>query len=59
MSNNNHKTWSALRKAWRGYAIAKNKYEYESMEHYVAVIQRLQHELGLPVSLFPDIELSA
>ena len=49
--------WSALRKAWRGYAIAKNKYEYDSMEYYASIIQKLQRELGLKVSSFPDIGL--
>ena len=57
--SNNQKTWGALHKAWRGYAIAKNKYEYDNMKYYAAVIQKLQHELGLPVSSFHDIALSA
>ena len=26
--------WGALHKAWKGYVIAKNKDEYEKMEHY-------------------------
>jgi hypothetical protein len=56
---NNHRTWGALHKAWRGYSIAKNKYEYDSIEYYATVIQKLQHELGLPVSSFPDMVLRA
>jgi hypothetical protein len=55
---NSYKTWCALRKAWRGYTIAKNKYEYDEMKYYAVVIQKLQHELGLKASLFPDIILS-
>jgi len=55
---NNHRTWGALCKAWRGYVIAKNKYEYDKMEYYASVIQKQQNELGLKASLFPDMELS-
>ena len=35
----------ALHKAWKGYVIAKNKDEYETMEHYARIIQELQHDL--------------
>jgi hypothetical protein len=52
-------TWGALRKAWKGYVIAKNKHEYDRMEYYACVIQKLQNELGLRVSSFPDIGMSA
>ena len=52
-------TWCALHKAWKGYVIAKNKYEYDRMEHYASVIQKLQNELGLRVSSFHEIGLSA
>jgi hypothetical protein len=31
--------WGALHKAWKGYVIAKNKDEYEKMEHYARIIQ--------------------
>jgi hypothetical protein len=52
-------TWGALHKAWKGYVIAKNKYEYDRMEYYASVIQKLQNELGLRVSSFHNIGLSA
>ena len=52
-------TWGALHKAWKGYVIAKNKHEYDRMEYYASVIQKLQSELGLRVSSFPDIGVSA
>jgi hypothetical protein len=52
-------TWGALHKAWKGYVIAKNKHEYDRMEYYASVIQKLQNELGLRVSSFHDIGLSA
>ena len=51
--------WGALHKAWKGYVIAKNKDEYEKMEHYARIIQESQHDLGLGVSSFDNIGLSA
>src|SRR5690349_2857433 len=54
-----NQTWGALHKAWKAYIIAKNKHEYDRMEYYAAVIQKLQNELALPVNSFPDIGLSA
>ena len=35
-------TWGALHKAWKGYVIAKNKDEFELLEYYAGVIQKLQ-----------------
>ena len=46
-------------KAWKGYVIAKNKDEYERMEHYARIIQENQHEIGLPISSFDNIGRSA
>ena len=54
---NNQKEWGTLRKAWRGYSIVKNKHELDNMEYYASIIQKLQRELGLKVSSFPDIGL--
>jgi hypothetical protein len=54
-----NETWGGLIKAWKGYIISKNKHEYDRLEYYAAVIQKLQNELGLRVSSFPDIGLSA
>ena len=54
-----NQVWGALHKAWKGYVIAKNKDEYEKMEHYARIIQELQHDLGLPISSFDDIGMSA
>ena len=39
--------------------IAKNKDEYEKMELYAYRVQELQHDLGLPISSFDDIGMSA
>ena len=52
-----NQTWGALHKAWKGYVIAKNKSVIDRMEYYANVIQKLQRELGLRVSSFPDLGL--
>jgi len=49
-------TWGALHKAWKGYIIAKNKDELDRLEHYAEVIQKLQDELGLPISSFETLD---
>jgi hypothetical protein len=54
-----NQAWGSLHKARKGYTIAKNKDEYERMEHYARIIQENQHELGLPVSSLGNIGRSA
>jgi hypothetical protein len=54
-----NQAWGALHKCWKGYTIAKNKGEDEKMELYAHRIQELQHDLGLVVSSFPNIGISA
>ncbi len=54
-----NQVWGALLKCWKGYVIAKNKDEYDKMELYARRIQELQHDLGLEVSSFPNIGMSA
>ena len=54
-----NQAWGALHKAWKGYVIAKNKDEYEKMEHYARIIQESQHDIGLEVSSFDNIGMSA
>jgi hypothetical protein len=54
-----NQVWGALHKAWKGYVIAKNKGEDEKMKLYARRIQELQHDLGLEVSSFPNIGMSA
>ena len=48
-------TWGALHKAWIGYVIAKNKREYDQQMHYASIIQKLQKELNLEISCFPQL----
>ena len=51
-----HQTWKGLSKAWLGYNIVVNKNECEGVVYYASVIQKLQQELGLPRTSFPNIE---
>jgi hypothetical protein len=48
-------TWKGLKKAWRGYRIAKVKCEYDKMLQYASIIQKFQKELSLLLSNFPDL----
>jgi hypothetical protein len=41
------------------YVIAKNKDEYDKMEHSARIIQESQHDLGLEVDSFDNIGMSA
>jgi hypothetical protein len=54
-----NQVWGTLHKAWKGYVIAKNKDEYDKMEHYARIIQESQHDSGLPISSFDNIGMSA
>jgi hypothetical protein len=50
-------SWGALHKAWLGYVIAKNRGEYDKRIQYASIIQKLQKELNLRVSIFPQLGL--
>ena len=54
-----NQVWGALHKAWKGYTIAKKKGEDDKMELYARRVQELQNDLGLPISSFDDIGMSA
>lgn len=44
--------WGALRKAWKGYKIAKVQHDSPRMHEYATRIHTLQDALGLPKSSF-------
>ena len=52
-------TFNGLKKAWRGYTIAKNKGEKNRLVYYASVIQKLQKEMGFTSGLatFPDLDI--
>ena len=51
-------TWGALKKAWRGYKIAKVQSDSSKMTEYAKKIRTLQHYLGVKQAEFPELNLS-
>lgn len=51
-------TWGALKKAWRGYKIAKVQSDSSKMTEYAKKIRTLQHDLGVKQAEFPELNLS-
>ena len=51
-------TWGALKKAWRGYKVAKIQKNMEDMKKYAERIRTLQSELGLVQAKFPELGLN-
>jgi hypothetical protein len=49
--------WGALRKAWKGYRIAKVQNDKERKVEYATKIRTQQGQLGLPLASFPDLGL--
>jgi len=47
--------WGALRKAWKGYRIAKVQHDNARMVEYATRIRTLQGQLGVPPASFPDL----
>lgn len=48
-------TWGALRKAWKGYRIAKVQNDNAKMKEYATRIRTLQGQLGVPKAEFPNV----
>jgi hypothetical protein len=51
-------SWGALRKAWKGYRIAKVQGDNEKMIEYASKIRKIQGELGVSVASFPHIGIA-
>ena len=51
-------SYTALKKAWRGYNIAINKDEDDLALRYASVIQKIQREMGVSVTSFPWLQKS-
>jgi hypothetical protein len=47
-----------LKKAWRGYKVAKIQNNLEDMKKYAERIRTLQKELGLDQAKFPELGLN-
>ena len=51
-------SWGALRKAWKGYRIAKVQGDNGKMREYATKIRKLQGELGISVASFPHLGIN-
>jgi hypothetical protein len=51
-------SWGALRKAWKGYRIAKVQSDNSRMTEYANKIRKIQGELNIAVSSFPHLGIS-
>jgi hypothetical protein len=51
-------SWGALKKAWRGYKVAKVQKNMDDMKKYAERIRTLQSELGLVQAKFPELGLN-
>lgn len=58
MSYSKGQTWGGLKKAWRGYKVAKVQNNRADMMKYAERIRTLQKELGLAQAKFPDLGLT-
>ena len=50
-------TGGALKKAWRGYKIAKVHSDHAKMSEYAKKIRTLQNDLGIKQAEFPELNL--
>ncbi|MDQ3869674.1 MAG: hypothetical protein M3250_08995 [Thermoproteota archaeon] len=48
-------SWGALRKAWKGYRIAKVQDDNAKMTEYATKIRKIQQELGVSRASFPHL----
>ena len=51
-------SWGALRKAWKGYRIAKVQDDNAKMIEYATKIRKIQEELGVSRASFPQLGIS-
>jgi hypothetical protein len=51
-------SWGALRKAWKGYRIAKVHNDITKMTEYATKIRKIQGELGINVASFPNLGIT-
>jgi hypothetical protein len=48
-------SWGALRKAWKGYKLAKYDGDEPKMREYAKRIQTLEEQIGIPTASFPNL----
>jgi hypothetical protein len=47
-------SWAALRKSWLGFMIAHGNGDIAKMKHYATFIHKVQHEMGIGLTVFDD-----
>ena len=57
MSYSKGQTWGALKKAWRGYKVAKVQKNPGDMKKYAERVRTLQKELGIVQATFPELDI--
>jgi hypothetical protein len=51
-------SWGALKKAWKGYRIAKVHGDNVKMREYATKIRKIQTELRVSVASFPQLDIA-
>jgi hypothetical protein len=51
-------SWGALRKAWKGYRIAKVQGNDTKMLEYANKIRKIQGELNISLATFPQLGIN-
>ena len=51
-------SWGALKKAWKGYRIAKVHDDNPKMKEYATKIRKIQGELGISRATFPHLDIT-
>jgi hypothetical protein len=51
-------SWGALRKAWKGYRIAKVQGNNTKMLEYANKIRKIQGELNISLASFPQLGIN-
>ena len=49
-------SWICLKKAWKGYKISKGEDDVEKMKMYASIIQKVERELGIPITDFSNLK---
>lgn len=49
-------SWHGLKKAWIAYHLSKEEEDVELMKLYASVIQKIQRQLGIRITEFPEIK---
>ena len=48
-------SWHGLKRAWKAYRLSKQENDIDLMQLYASIIQKIQRELSIKVSDFPEL----